>query len=39
MKKIIITALAGAVANCLVGHVADWCLFRSLGLRCPREAQ
>ncbi len=35
MKKIIITAAAGAVANCLVGHVADWCLFRALGLRCP----
>lgn len=39
VKKIIITALAGAVANCLVGHVADWCLFRTLGLRCPGEAQ
>jgi hypothetical protein len=39
MKKIIITALAGAVANCLVGHAADWCLFRTLGLRCPGETQ
>ncbi len=39
MKKIIIAALAGAVANCLVGHIADWCLFRALGLRCPGEAE
>jgi hypothetical protein len=39
VKKIIITAVAGAAANCLIGHVTDWCLFRALGLRCPRETQ
>jgi hypothetical protein len=39
MKKIIITAFASALANCLVGHVTDWCLFQALGLRCPGEAQ
>ena len=39
MKKIIITAVAGAVANCVAGHIVDWCLFKTLGLRCPLETQ
>jgi hypothetical protein len=38
MKKII-TTVAGAVANCVAGHIIDWCLFRVLGLRCPLETQ
>ncbi len=38
MKKIITGAVASAVLNCLAGHVVDWCVFRALGMRCPREA-
>jgi hypothetical protein len=38
MKKIIVSAAIGAVANCLVGHIVDWCIFRALGMRCPHEA-
>lgn len=38
MKKIIVSALAGAVVNCLAGHIVDWCIFKALGKRCPGEA-
>ncbi len=37
MKKIIVSAVVGAVANCLAGHIMDWCAFRAFGMRCPRE--
>jgi len=36
MKKIIIGAAVGAVANCIVGHIVG-CVFRAAGLRCPCE--
>ena len=38
MKKIIVGAVASAMINCLIDHVVDWCIFRALGMRCPREA-
>lgn len=38
MKKIFVTAFVGGVANCLAGHVVDWCLFETLRMRCPRQA-
>jgi len=35
-QKMIISAGLSALANCLAGHVVDWCLFETLGLPCPR---
>lgn len=36
-QKIIISAAASALANCLIGHLVGWCLFEELGLPCPRS--
>lgn len=35
-QKIILSAAVSALANCLIGHLVDWCLFEELGLPCPR---
>jgi hypothetical protein len=36
LKKLIITAVIGAVVNCIVGHVVG-CAFKAAGLKCPGE--
>lgn len=36
MKKLIVTTVVGAFANCIAGHVVD-CVFERLNLGCPRN--
>jgi hypothetical protein len=36
-KKTIAGVFAAALANCLMDHLVQWCLFEVLGLDCPRH--
>jgi hypothetical protein len=37
INKALAGAFVTALANCLMGHILQACLFEALGARCPRR--